>query len=414
MEVKRIGQGLCWLLLAGMILCWRPLLAGLPVDNTGMAARAYDGWAGVLRVWVCGGWQPGSGSFTPWLNQQATRFEKRHPGVYIQIEPVEAEALCAFDQVELPPDGLLFPPGMLSGGQNLCPLEEPDALRPELRGAGRWEENTVAVAVAMGGYAWALNRALVSQVPLDWAQLETPQPAGPKESRYLMQVPAEEPYRCWPAALEALCAPRRVTLDGETLDAPQGQIDLGLPQDPASTPTPQPQTYLALCSLPLSLPEDFLEGDDFFTGFTQGIYGAIPVTQREIRRLQVLSQSGRTPDWTIAAGGAAFTDQLLLLAVPRTNRQDGAARQALMAEFLAFLLEEDSQQALTSIRALRVTQGDPLYPGDQGMAELEQSTLGVLRPVPAFDTRYRDQGKAQVQRMVDASRKAAASQSASP
>lgn len=69
----------------------------------------------------------------------------------------------------------------------------------------------------------------------------------------------------------------------------------------------------------------FLEGDDFYTGFTQGVYGAIPVTQREIRRLQLLSQSGRAPDWTVAAGGAAFTDQLLLLAVPRTNRQDGAA-----------------------------------------------------------------------------------------
>lgn len=413
MGVKRIGQGLCWLLLAGMVLCWRPLLAGLPVDSRGIAAQSYEGWAGVLRVWVCGGWQPGYGSFIPWLNQQAARFEKRHPGVYLQMEPVEADVLCAFGQADPAPDGLLFAPGMLPSGQGLCPLEEPAGLRTELRGAGWWEEDTVAVAVAMGGYAWALNRTLVDQVPLDWAQLETPQPVK-QTPRYLMQVPAEEPYRCWPAVLDALCAPRRVTLDGEALGQAEAQIDLGLPQDPSASPTPQPQTYLALCSLPLSLPENFLEGDDFYTGFTQGVYGAIPVTQREIRRLQLLSQSGRAPDWTVAAGGAAFTDQLLLLAVPRTNRQDGAAREALMEDFLTFLLEEDAQQALTSIRALRVTQGGPLYVGDQGMEELEQSTLGVLRPVPAFDTQYRAQGRAQAQRLVAAARAAAASLTDSP
>ena len=51
MGVKRIGQGLCWLLLAGMVLCWRPLLAGLPVDNTGMAARPLPSTSPANAAW---------------------------------------------------------------------------------------------------------------------------------------------------------------------------------------------------------------------------------------------------------------------------------------------------------------------------------------------------------------------------
>lgn len=399
MSGKRWIQALCWLGLAGALMCWRPLAAGLPVGNEGLAAQAYEGWAGVLRVWVSSGWQPGYGSFVPWLNQRAARFEKKHPGVYVQIESVSEGVLRSFNQAELPPDAIAFAPGMLDGGEGLCALEQPIDLRLELSRAGQWGEDLCAIPVAMGGYAWAINRAIVEQVPLDWSQLAPPEPVK-KQARYLMQVPADEPYRCWSAALGALCAPRRVTAQGQIAgDAAQG-LNLGLPEDIAATPTPVPETTLVTCALPSALPDSFLAGDDFYSGFTKGVYGAIPVTQREIRRLQVLSESGRAPDWTVEAGGAAFTDQLLLMAVPQTQREDSAARQALARAFLSFLLNEDSQKALTSIRALRVTQGDALYANDQGMAELEKSTSGVLRTVAAFDTGFKAQGQAEARRLV--------------
>lgn len=396
---KRWTQALCWLLLAGAALCWRPLVAGLPVGNQGLAAQAYEGWAGVLRVWVSGGWQPGYGSFVPWLNQRAARFEKRHPGVYLQIESVSEQVLRAFDQAELAPDAIFFAPGMLANGQGLAPLEEPAGLRPELAGTGQWADSLRAVPVAMGGYAWAINKALVDQVPLDWSRLTPPEPVK-KQPRYLMQAPADQPYHCWSAALVALCAPRRVTAQGQLAEIAGTGLDLGLPQDVQATPTPVPETILVTCLLPTDLPDNFLAGEDAYTGFTKGLYGAIPATQREIRRLQLLSETGRAPDWAIEAGGAAFTDQLLFMGVPQVHREDAAARQALAREFLAFLLNDDSQKALTSIRALRVTQGEALYANDQGMAELERSTLGVLQAVTAFDTSFKAQGQAQAQRLM--------------
>ena len=396
---KRWIQALCWLGLAGALMCWRPLAAGLPVGNEGLAAQAYEGWAGVIRVWVSPGWQPGYGSFVPWLNQRAARFEKKHPGVYVQVEPVSEGVLKSFDKVDLPPDAILFAPGMLDGGTNLCALDPCASLRPELSQAGQWGEELCALPVAMGGYAWAINRGIVAQVPLDWSGLAAPEPVK-KQARYLMQAPADEPYRCWSAALSALCAPRRVTAQGQVAGELAQGINLGLPEEIAATPTPVPETTLVNCALPAVLPDSFLTGDDFYSGFTKGLYGAIPVTQREIRRLQVLSESGRAPDWAGEAGGAAFTDQLLMMAVPQTHREDSAARQALARELLAFLLNEDSQKALSSIRALRVTQGEALYAGDAGMAELEKSTLGVLSTVTAFDTGFKAQGQAQAQRLV--------------
>ena len=78
------------LLLLGLALLF-PLLTHarrvLPMDSRPLVAAKYAGWSGVLRLWVC---DDGGPSVTGWLNRCIAQYEKRHPGVYVQPEQVEA------------------------------------------------------------------------------------------------------------------------------------------------------------------------------------------------------------------------------------------------------------------------------------------------------------------------------------
>ena len=95
----------------------------------------------------------------------------------------------------------------------------------------------------------------------------------------------------------------------------------------------------------------------------------MPVTQREIARLQRLSDQGRGPDWTIAAG-AEFTDQVLYLSIVDA----GGEQQPLCSEFLALLLSDECQALLSDYAAFGVTDapcafasGSPYLPLDAAL-----------------------------------------------
>lgn len=403
MRSRGILHALSWALLVAVALLIGPVARQLPAVNGNLAADAYGGWAGVLRVWVCGGWAPGGGSFIPWLNGCAARFERRHPGVYVQMQSVSADAIAAFLSGELgPPDAILFAPGMLPSGEGLSPLAAPPALREALTDVGLWQGELRALPVALGGYAWVLNQSLVQAVPHDWSTLPAPAPVK-KQPRYLMQVPADQPYLNWSGALNALCAPRQVGVEPSPAPRAGQGIDLGLPIASEPTPVPpEPATQTVLCRLPALLPGDFRAGASAYEAFLSGKVAAIPATQREIRRLQLLSDAGRAPNWSVAGGGGAFSDQLLMAGVP--DGADEAERRALARAWVDWLLRDDSQAALTGIRALRVTTGDALYAGQMGMAELEQAMGGRLEAPNAFDTRWREREAAEADRLVRESR----------
>ena len=387
--MKSHRSALCALCLVLLI----PLLARawrvLPLDNRPLVAEKYAGWSGVLRLWVYEGWQPGSGSLAGWLNRCIARFERRHPGVYIQPQSVDIGAISEFrDSGILPPDMLLFPPGALDGPAGLCPLSTPDALRPELARCGAWGNSCFAVPVAMGGYAWAWNAALVDGVPASWRDCDA-----------TLAVPEPEAWRRWDAALLALCAGRRA--DGPAPQAPEAalpDVDLGLAAamtpEPASTPAPQSG---GVCC---RLPADFAFDADAWRRFANGEAAAMPVTQREVRRLQALSDQGRGPDWRLSVGGAAFTDQLLCLAL--VEKADADEPRALCRAFMDWLIGDECQGALCEAGAFTVTgaagrweAGDPLARMD---AALQQQ--GLVAP-GCFDGEWPEFAKNIVRKFID-------------
>ncbi len=368
------GRFALWALGAALLLpllwhAWRVL----PVDNRPLVEAKYAGWSGVLRLWVFEGWPSGAGGLTGWLNRCAAGFEKRHPGVYVQPQAVDAQAIASFaDSGILPPDMLLFPPGLLASPEGLAAVSPPEGLRPALRRCGGWNGSTRAVPVAAGGYVWAWNPALTDGVPADWRAAEL-SPA----------VSEPENGRRWDAALLAMCSGRHAAATEEAApEAALPGVDLGLAgsASPAPASTPEPTGPL----LPCRLPEDFAFDADAWQRFACGEAPALLATQREVRRLEALSARGKGPDWRLSIGASAFTDQLLCLGI--VDKGD-AERQALCAAFLDWLLSEGCQEDLAAAGAFAVTDAASGYgPGDS-LALLDAALRAPTLVAPnCFDT----------------------------
>ena len=316
---------LCGLVLLLLIPLMIQARRALPRDARPLVAEKYAGWCGVLRLWVYEGWETGAGGVAGWLNAQITRFEKRHPGVYVQPQYVEADTLSGFvDSGLVPPDLMLFPPGVLTAPVGLLPLDEPVALRPTLTGTG----GGYAVPVLTGGYLWVENAALDGGACL---------------------VPEPERFRRWDAATLALLAVETFPdAPAPTVDWDAG-VDLGLP---ALSPANGASVRFTA---------------DAWRAFINGESFGMPVTQRELRRLEALSAQGRGPDWRVVPGGGAFTDQLLFMAV--VAKPDAQAE--LCRALIALLLDDDSQGSLHRCGAFSVTASASGYgPGD-GLLAME-------------------------------------------
>lgn len=376
---------LCLALLVPLLLHARQVL---PVDSRPLVAAKYAGWSGVLRLWVFEGWESGSGSLMAWLNGCAVRFEKRHPGVYIQPQTVDAGAIADFATSGiLPPDMLLFPPGLLASPEGLAPLEVPQALREPLKHCGEWGAASYAAPVAMGGYLWAWNAGQIDGVPNSW-----------REAGICPAARESEPWHNWGAALLALCSGQyaEAAPDAPPTEPELPGVDLGLARDetPAPTTSPEPDGLL-----PCQLPEDFAFDGDAWTAFVNGDAAATPVTQREVRRLQALSERGKGPGWRLAAGCGAFTDQLLCLGV--VEKPSAEEQRALCREFVLWLLSDECQGALSGAGAFAVTGADSGYaPGDP-LAQMDTALRSPALAAPnCFDQSWPETADAIVREFI--------------
>lgn len=339
--MRRAISLICLLALVALLALAWTVRAQLPNRTAQLVREKYDGWAGVLRVWVYTGWEMNA---TGWLNRVSAAFERAHPGVYIQAQPVDADALCAFDRGDFnPPDMILFPAGLLQSADGLVPTGGLPALRDGLAGCA----DGYAAPVAMGGYAWACVRGS-----------QPPEAAAPSV------CPEEAPFALFSAAAVALCAR---SAQPQVTPEPPG-IDLGLPASAGA------------------------EASDPFAEFVAGRADCVVVSQAQVRSLEALSQDGRGPDWVgVATGEAMLADQLLLMGIVQREGEDAAARQELCREFLLHLLDVEAQTQLADFSALSVRSDVSLYAGRNGFEALEAAASLPLIVPPVFDNSWREQ-----------------------
>ena len=372
-----------------------PRVLSLPASPPdGLAAHKYEGYTGVLKLWVCEDWS--GGALCAWLNRCLTAFEKAHKGVYVQLTQVSRETLPQFASAQvIPPDALIFSPGMLDGAQGLARLKTDAALRDSLSRMGRTEDGLYALPVALGGYGFAVNRSLLGSLPNDWSAVELP---ARKNAPAVMNVPADDEAHSWSAALIALLSGAYASENGAPPRAGEG-LDFGLPTATPAAQATEPPPLLEN-ALPRALPNDFRTLPGVYAAFTKGQAAAIPVTQREIHRLALLADQGKAPDYLVAASGEAFTDQAALFAINAAERPDRQARVELCRALLNHLLSDEMQQKLTIARAFRTTDGAPLYPAQSEMGILEAHlSQPVLLAAPAFSQAWRQEARALCDRM---------------
>ena len=375
-KLRPLLCALCLALLVPLLLRARQVL---PTDTHHLVAEKYAGWSGVLRLWVFEGWPCGAGSVSAWLNDCVARFEKHNPGVYIQPIYVDAGAIRTMNDSGIArPDLLLFPPGLLDAPTGLAPVDPPEGLRAQLARVGSWRGVTYAVPVALGGYLWAWNAALVDGLPADWSKADVDS----------LAAPAPEDWRRWDCALLALCAGLPAKADdtnGKAVDPLPG-LDLGLAGIEATrAPAPSP----GVCPTPCRLPRDFAWDANAWRRFINGEASVIPVTQREVRRLQVLSDQGKGPDWRLEAGAISFTDQVLAMGICARDADD--PRPALCRSFLTLVLREECQGELHRAGAFAVTGTASGYDRTDPLTALDEALRsGPLYAPGLFDSDWQE------------------------
>lgn len=396
--VRKVALFMAWAALVALILTWPVLTASLPATNEHVAERLGGGWSGVIRLWVCDEmWPPGSGSFVPWLNTCIDRFERRHPGVYVQVSSVPLSVLQRFAGGEVnPPDMMLLAPGMLPGADNLLTLPPDGRLPASLQDAGQGH----ATVVALGGYGWALNKTYLTEAPVDWAALGEGAKAKRKNQRafFWMDAQADGVFVSFSKAFLSLMADREVSEEArQPVKAGEG-LNLGLTGEPEPTEAPR-TTRLVRATLPKALPKDFRTRESVLGDFASGRTAAVLLSQRELQRLSALSGAGRAPDWTLEP--APYTDQVAFLSVVDVPRQDLAERQALSVQLIDHLLSDESQKALVKAFAFRAAPGEALYASRTGFAALERwLNAGAIQVPDAFDTNFRGAAKAAADELV--------------
>lgn len=310
--MKKLRTAVC---LAIICACLPGILLSakrLPRDNRALVEKKYAGWSGVLRIWAFEGWTGGD-LMAGWINGCASAFEKSHPGVYIEVTYPGAEAVQQLGRTGVrAPDMVLFPPGLMDSPQGLAALSD----------------GSHACAVALGGYAWAVNDAAEGTA-----------------------IPPDEDWRSWTRAAESLGEPGAII---EEIEIEPPGIDLGLPAAASAA--------------------------DALTRFMNGELRAVPVTQREIARLLRLQDQGRGPEWRLQCSGA-WTDQVMYLSIV------AGGQEALSQEFLAHLLSPECQARLARVKLLSATASPADYSPGSAMEAMQLSMLREgFTPSAAFNT----------------------------
>ena len=330
---------LCLICVLVLIVAAVRVFPRLPADSQPYVEKKYAGWNGVLRGWVSSGWTC-SGSFIRWLNACAAGFEKRHEGVYLEFMEVDDLAFAGLANSSVrPPELVLFSPDIHMDASRLLPIDARSALDC---GTDR------ALPVAMGGYIWVYNRALCGGAP------------SIDELKSLTLLP-DGGGRSFSAAAIALLSGEADA--GGEIELRDPGLDLGLPA--------------------MARPNvEIIRSEGALTAFINGELPYLIVSQAELARLIRLRDAGREPDWACAAtGDYACADQLLLLGVVDQTDDSGADREALAAEFAAYLLSDDCQKMLSDIGAFPVTDVQ-LYSAHSAYAPMEALLRSRTQALP--------------------------------
>lgn len=118
-SMNRIQKTLSLILLAAVLLLivFLPKYVGTMLERPGYVdwlRPKREAFRGTLTVWHVVRFRPYLGSLGSWLKQQAQTIEKRHFGVYLNVEALTEEDAAARLALGEMPDIISFPPGFIA------------------------------------------------------------------------------------------------------------------------------------------------------------------------------------------------------------------------------------------------------------------------------------------------------------
>ena len=115
-------------------------------------------WPGVVRLWHIKSWETGQSNGMQWLKSAVASYEKKYPGMYIEVEGMTVQEAQERLQKGEKPDLYSFPLGFVPPGE-LCPIQAPETIRASFLKTGQQQGQQLALPYMMGGYALIVNRS---------------------------------------------------------------------------------------------------------------------------------------------------------------------------------------------------------------------------------------------------------------
>ena len=315
-----------------------------PFPKDDVLTEKTSGFSGVLRLWISEENSPSPNGLSAWLTRESVQFEKKYDGVYVQITPVSKKTLESFSYAaSLPPDMIVFSPGMLSTREGLFQAGSSAGLREEFQNYASGS----CTPIAMGASFWAIRTS----------------DASPLSGKTLLFEKG--------LAQSALYALKR-DFSGEQSPGMRYGVDLGLPI------YEKDEKIIAVETGEIIPGKDSFISENALSLFIKGKGDALFLSSK---KLPSLINATAAPDFNVLMTGEIYAELLSLFAITDTK---SAEARAMCEKFLEHLLSEEAQKRLESSKAFSVT-GAQIYAGKAHFQEIEMllSSQKII-PAPAF------------------------------
>ncbi|MBR5292787.1 MAG: hypothetical protein IKU32_07755 [Clostridia bacterium] len=122
-----------------------------------------EGYHGIIEVWHIVGFKPYQGSLGSWVDRTAQQLEKKHSGVYLEVDSISIEEYEERIARGEQPDVFSFPLGYLYAEQLSELTAELPELRGNLAGTGQCGGELYGIPYAASGYLLVHNQRLMQE-----------------------------------------------------------------------------------------------------------------------------------------------------------------------------------------------------------------------------------------------------------
>lgn len=375
-------------------------------DAIGLPMPEGPEYRGLLRLWEVSYVPAGTGSSIPWLSRYIRDFERKNPGIYVELRTLPPERLQMYlmdgthqdflpDMLSIDPYGQMVPD---STWQDLTDLVDPDllsGLRPAALDRVRSEGRLIGIPYMMGLYGLYIHNSLVGYLT-----------EGIDEEEAVPLTSADLDAFVRKASYDQKSGRGTIQFRGfSTYDIPFGAPLLGMiyAELGNSIEDPLAKQLLAWHRKDTLLPEDWhvLSFGQAFRAFgEEKRIGILLGGTHVLYGLKRLREGGKGFEYTLLpipmeGKDGLYTDQIAAYGLLRWI---SAEKAAACAAFLQGMLEETVQRSLSDIGMFSVLSsvGD-LYEPDHPLyaleASLQQTILGpsahrrsdALRVLEAFE-----------------------------